>query len=105
MIDEVVAAEAAASATSVAGHFGPATREAKPADSPTPVTTPSVPDRREVAEAVEEEVEAAVAAADGRRAVAGSRSCHKAPAEKPAVVSAKRTCFFHRSIRVHDNIT
>jgi len=89
--DEVAAAEvvAAASATNVAGHFDPATREAKRVGSPTPATTSSAPDRRGVVvEAVVEEVEAAVAAAaaaavDDRPAVAGSGSCHKVPAEKP----------------------
>lgn len=85
--DEVAAAEvvAAASATNVAGHFGPATREAKRVGSPTPATTSSAPDRRGVVvEAVVEAVEAAVAAAvDDRPAVAGSGSCHKVPAEKP----------------------
>jgi len=85
--DEVAAAEAvaAASATSVAGHFGPATREAKRAGSPTPATTWSAPDRCGVVEAVVEEVgaAAAAAAADDRPAVAGSGSCHKVPAERP----------------------
>lgn len=85
--DEVAAAEvvAAASATNVAGHFDPATREAKRVGSPTPATTSSAPDRRGVVvEAVVEEVEAAVAAAvDDRPAVAGSGSCYKVPAEKP----------------------
>jgi len=83
---EVVAAEvvAAASATSVAERFGPATRVAKRAGSPTPETTSSVPDRHEVVEAVVEEVGvvvAAAAAADDQPAVAGSGSCHKVPAE------------------------
>jgi len=86
--DEVAAAEVvvAASATNVAGHFGPATQEAKRVGSLTPVTTSSAPDRRGVVvEAVVVEVEAAVAAAaavDDRPAVAGSGSCHKVPAEK-----------------------
>lgn len=82
------ATEAAASVTSVVveGRFGPVTRAAKPADSP----TTSVPDRRRrqhevAAEAVEEAVEAAAAAAavvDDRPAVvAGSDSFHRAPAE------------------------
>lgn len=90
MIDEVVVAAAAAEAaaasvTSVVGHFGPVTREAKPADSPTPATTTSsVPDQREVAEAVEEEVEAVAVVADDRPAVAGWEpdSCHKVPVEQ-----------------------
>lgn len=90
VIDEVVAVAAAAvaeaSAMSVAERFGPATREAKLADSPTPVTASSVLGQREVVEAVEEEFEAAVAVADDRRAVAGSCSCHKVPAEKPVDV-------------------
>jgi len=94
----VAAAEAvaAASATSVAGHFGPAAREAKRVGSPTPART-SVPERREVVEAVVEEVGAAAAAAvvaaaavavaaaaaaDDQPAAAGSGSCHKVPAEK-----------------------
>jgi len=88
--DEVVAAEAvaAASATSVAGHFGPATQEAKRAGSPTPATTWSAPDRRGVVEAVVEEVgAAAAAAADDRPAVAGSGSCHKAPVDEVAAAA------------------
>lgn len=82
MIDEVAAAEAAASVMSVVGHFGPVTREAKTADSPKPATTTSsVPDQREVAEAVEEEVEVAAVVVDDRPAVAGWEpdSCHKVP--------------------------
>lgn len=100
--DEVAAAEvvAAASATNVAGHFDPATREAKRVGSPTPATTSSAPDRRGVVvEAVVEEVEAAVAAAaavDDRPAVAGSGSCHKVPAEKPRL-----THDLHPIIRLH----
>lgn len=90
----MAAAEAvvAASATSVAGHFGPAAREAKRVGSPTPATTSSVPERREVVEAVVEEVEAAAAAivaaaavaaaADDQPAAAGSGSCHKVPGQK-----------------------
>lgn len=89
--DEVAAAEvvAAASATNVAGHFGPATREAKRVGSPTPATTSSAPDRRGVVvEAVVEEVEAAVAAAvDDRPAVAGSGSCHKVPVDEVAAAA------------------
>lgn len=95
---EVAVAEtvvAVASTTSVAGHFGPATREAKRADSPTPATTSSVPDRREVVGAVVEEfgtaAAAVVAAADDQPAVAGSGSCHKVPAEK--TVTAINTQF------------
>jgi len=88
VIDEVadvaaVEAVEAASATSVVGHFGPASREAKPVDSPTPATTSFVPDQREVAEAVEEEVEAATVVADDRPAVVGSSNHHKVPTEKP----------------------
>lgn len=87
---------AGASATSVAGHFGPATREAKREHSPTPATTSSVPDRREVVGVVVEEFgTAAAAAADDQPAVAGSGagsgSCHKVPADK--TVTAVNTQF------------
>jgi len=104
---EVAAAAAAeavavASATSVAGHFGPAARVAKLVGSPTPATTSSVPERREVVGAVEEEVGAAAAAAVVAAAAvaaaagdqpeaAGSGSCHKVPTEK--TVSAVNTQF------------
>jgi len=83
-VADVAAAEAveAASATSVVGHFGPASWEAKPADSPTPVTMSTAPDRREVVEAVEEEVEAATVVADDRPVVVGSGNHHKVPTEK-----------------------
>jgi len=94
-------AVAAASATSVAGHFGPAAREAKRVGSPTPATTSSVPERREVVGAVVEEVgaaaavvaavAAAAAAAGDQPAAADSGSCHKVPAEK--TVSAVNTQF------------
>lgn len=76
VVAAAVEAVAASSGTNVAGHFGPATREAKWVGSPTPATTSSAPDRREV-EAVVEEVGAAAAAAvaaaavDDRPAVAG----------------------------------
>lgn len=82
---EVASATVEVSETSVAGNFDPVTREAQPAGSLTPAMTSSVPDRREVAEEVEEEVEAAAVAADDRPAVAGSGSgsCHRVPAEKP----------------------
>lgn len=83
MIDEVAAVEAvvAASATNVAGRFGPAALEVRPVGSPTPMKTSSVPDRHEVAEVAGEEVEVAAIAIDDQPAAVGSGSCHKAPAE------------------------
>lgn len=100
-VADVAAAEAveAASATSVVGHFGPASREAKPADSPTPTTT-SVPDRREVAEAVEEEVEAAMVVADDRPAVVGSGNRHKMPVAETTAVGVAAAAVVATVVRV-----
>jgi len=103
-IDVVAAAEAveAASVTSVVGRFAPATREAKPADSLTPVTTSSAPSRYEVVEAVEEEVEAVAIVVDDRPAVAGSDSCHKVPAENRCRLTHER--IYDINVRVYTHI-
>lgn len=59
---------------SVAGYFGPATQEAKSADSPTPVM--------ELSALARPHGVAVKAAVVDRPAVAGSGSCHKVSAEK-----------------------
>lgn len=69
-----VVAEAVASVKRVVGYFGPATQEAKSADSPTPVMKLSALARQHGV--------AVKAAVVDRLAVAGSGSCHKASAEK-----------------------
>jgi len=97
VIDEVVAAAAAeaveaASATSVV-YFGSVSWKVKLADSPTPKTTSSVLNQREVAGAVEEEVEAAAVVADDRLAVVDWSNRHKVPVENPMAVNT-RVCMY-----------